>query len=178
MKKMLFACMILTAVGLSAATGQHIKRAVLSSKTGATIASQEADSSGKVLFTGVRPGEYKLTLTNADGRAVTIGDLDGDGALDIAIGDPGVNGAAGVKSPRDLATGQASGKRMHKPICVVVDWSGTVKGGFLSEMDAQAAGKRMPASPSGACAVKVVLESQPGTIEIMSYSWDLATSKK
>ena len=184
MKNLISAALILATVSLAAASGQHIKRAVLTTRSGAPVASQEADSTGRVLFTGLKPGEYKLTLTNADGRSVVIGDLNGDGAQDIAIGDPGVNGmTTGVKAPRDLATGQASGKRMHKPFSVVVDWSGTVKGGFMSEMEAQAAGQRMAPSPAGACAVTVTCDAQPGTIEVRSSAvgrggWDLATGKK
>lgn len=176
MQKPLVLALLVSALTLSAASGQHIKRATLSSKSGAVVSSQEADASGKVTFTGVRPGEYKLTLVNSEGRSVTIGDLDGDGHLDCVVADPAPQ--AGVKSPRDIATGQASGKRQHQPVCCVVDWNGTVKGGFSSEMDAQSAGKRMPSSAAGACAVKVACDVQPGTIEVSSYSWDLATSKK
>ena len=176
MQKSLVLALLVSALTLSAASGQHIKRATLSSKSGAVVSSQEADSYGRVTFTGVRPGEYKLTLVNAEGRSVSIGDLDGDGHLDCVVGDPSPQ--AGVKSPRDAASGLPTGKRQHKPLSCVIDWSGTVKGGFSSELDAQAAGKRMPASPAGACAVKVVCDAQPGTIEISSFSWDLATSKK
>jgi hypothetical protein len=187
----------------SPAESVHIKRATLQSKGGATVASAEADSSGRVTFRGVKPGEYKVVLTNAAGRSVTVGDLDGDGALDIWIVDS-TGPTTDVKSPRDVATGQASGKRQaivggalpggavisareagsgmatgkrqHKPINFVMEWSGTVKGGFASELDATRAGQRMPPSPAGCCAVKITADATPGTIEIQSYSWGLSQS--
>jgi hypothetical protein len=61
-------------------------------------------------------------------KAHSTGDLDGDGRPDVAI--IRVNCSAGsihaaqyqVTSPRDWAAGQASGKRMHKPITVVKEW--------------------------------------------------------
>jgi hypothetical protein len=61
-------------------------------------------------------------------KAQSTGDLDGDGVPDAAI--IRLNCAAGVvqtaqyqvTSPRDPASGQASGKRMHKPITIVKEW--------------------------------------------------------
>ena len=56
---------------------------------------------------------------------VQAGDLDGDGLADEAMVKLTCDGAGSVSSaayevtsPRDLATGQASGKRMHKPIVI------------------------------------------------------------
>jgi len=59
---------------------------------------------------------------------VRAGDLDGDGKPDDAV--VKLDCAGGVLkqahytivSPRDAATGQASGKRTHKPIGVVKEW--------------------------------------------------------
>lgn len=217
---------------MQAAQGQHIARATLQSRTGATVAVADADASGKVKFTNVPAGEYRVQLTNGEGRTVTIGDLDGDGSPDLVVGGgsgkvpvqdlsmtrgtttahgggpnaPGsptqplgkvsvqdlsvtkkTQGATvgekntgglvpmgGISSPRDAASGLPTGKRMHKPLACLVDWSGQVQGGFHSELDAQAAGQRLAASPAGRCVVKVVLEPQPGSIEIQSYSWGLS----
>lgn len=59
---------------------------------------------------------------------VAAGDLDGDGRADEAylklVCADGVLKQAEytVKSPRDAASGQASGKRMHKPIKIVKEW--------------------------------------------------------
>jgi hypothetical protein len=61
-------------------------------------------------------------------KAQSTGDLDGDGMPDTAV--IRLNCEAGVVhtaqyqviSPRDSASGQASGKRMHKPITVVKEW--------------------------------------------------------
>jgi hypothetical protein len=38
--------------------------------------------------------------------------VNGDGKADVAAS------GSGVKTPRDLATGQASGKRQHNPITI------------------------------------------------------------
>jgi len=59
---------------------------------------------------------------------VAAGDLNGDGVADEAylklVCADGVLKQAlyTVKSPRDSASGQASGKRMHKPIRFVKEW--------------------------------------------------------
>jgi Type VI secretion system effector, Hcp len=61
-------------------------------------------------------------------KAQSTGDLDGDGRPDVAI--IRINCSAGsihaaeyqVTSPRDSASGQASGKRMHKPMTIVKEW--------------------------------------------------------
>jgi hypothetical protein len=71
---------------------------------------------------------YRATATYSDGTSadrlysVNVGDLDGDGAQDegwlrVACADGAVTAAFvhSVKSPRDSASGQASGRRMHKP---------------------------------------------------------------
>jgi len=217
---------------MQAAQGQHIARATLLSRTGATVVVADADASGKVRFTNVPPGEYRVQLTNGEGRTVTIGDLDGDGSPDLVVGGgsgkvsvqdlsmtrgtttahgggpnaPGnptqplgkvsvqdlsitkkTQGATvgekatggpvpmgGISSPRDAASGLPTGKRMHKPLACLVDWSGQVQGGFHSEMDAQAAGQRLPTSPAGRCFGEVSLGPQPSTHEIQSYSWGLS----
>lgn len=58
---------------------------------------------------------------------VAAGDLDGDGAPDEAIlklrcAGGTLEDARYVLSPRDTATGQASGKRTHKPVTFVKEW--------------------------------------------------------
>lgn len=61
-------------------------------------------------------------------KAHSSGDLDGDGRADDII--IRMDCAAGVMhtaqyqvtSPRDAASGQASGKRMHKPFKIVKEW--------------------------------------------------------
>ena len=78
---------------------------------------------------------------------------------------------AGVVSPRDAASGLPTGKRMHKPLVCLVDWDGTVKGGFASESVARMEGERMPDNANGRCAIRVRVDDQPGTIEVLSWSW-------
>lgn len=61
-------------------------------------------------------------------KARSSGDLDGDGRPDTVI--IRMDCAAGVMhtaqyrvtGPRDAASGQASGKRMHKPFTIVKEW--------------------------------------------------------
>jgi len=206
---------------VQAAEGKHIAKAVLQNKTGATVATAQADPNGSVRFMNVPPGEYRLVLTNADGRSITISDLDGDGLNDIIIEGRGTEGpratgtfadgtnqgaaapassgaGAGkvsmsdfsvtksspkpaehtVTAPRDTVSGMATGKRMHKPFACLVDWDGTIKGGFSSETVAQAEGQRLPDNANGRCAIKVVVDAQPGTIEIQSWSWGMSQAGK
>jgi hypothetical protein len=59
---------------------------------------------------------------------VHAGDLDGDGAPDDAVLKLDCTGGAltaaqyTITSPRDASSGQASGKRMHKPMKIVKEW--------------------------------------------------------
>jgi hypothetical protein len=61
-------------------------------------------------------------------KVKSSGDLDGDGLPDDAVikldcaGDELRSAHYSVTSPRDAASGQASGKRMHKPITFVKEW--------------------------------------------------------
>ena len=88
---------------------------------------------------------------------VAAGDLDGDGRADDAIlkltcvGE-GLKQAHYILSPRDAATGQASGKRMHKPVTFVKEWGAATP--QLSQMkptyDVKAAkGARVAAGAEG-----------------------------
>jgi len=54
-------------------------------------------------------------ITENKGR-VAAGDVNGDGKADVAA--PTTGTSSDVKSPRDLATGQASGKRQHEPVTI------------------------------------------------------------
>ena len=59
---------------------------------------------------------------------VQAGDLDGDGVSDDAYLKLACSGGKltqawyQVKGPRDAASGQASGKRQHRPITIVKEW--------------------------------------------------------
>lgn len=92
---------------------------------------------------GLAPGDAKVMPTD-DWQRVSItkvaasasplylwvaaGDLDGDGAADEAVVkldcDKGalVRSSYQIVSPRDAASGQASGKRMHKPVTITKEW--------------------------------------------------------
>lgn len=88
---------------------------------------------------------------------VAAGDLDGDGRADDAILKLTCVGGAleqahYILSPRDAATGQASGKRMHKPVTFVKEWGAATP--QLSQMkptyDVKSAkGARTTAAPDG-----------------------------
>lgn len=90
-----------------------------SSKGDAGMSSREA---GSGIATGRRT--YK---------AITVGDLDGDGLNDLML-----QSSNGVISPRDHATGQASGKRISK-----ID-AFTVKQGIVIEADLDGDGEFEP----------------------------------
>lgn len=64
-------------------------------------------SSGACTVSNLAPGDYTVTACAKDGKP-----LDAQAAASHEI-----------KSPRDVATGQASGKRMHKPITITKEWS-------------------------------------------------------
>ena len=77
---------------------------------------------------------YRATATFSDGSSadrlysVNVGDLDGDGVADegwlrVACADGAVTAASyhSVKSPRDSASGMASGKRMHRPFKIIAE---------------------------------------------------------
>jgi len=81
---------------------------------------------------------YRATATYSDGTSadrlysVTVADLDGDGVNDegwlrAMCTNEVLTGLFfySVKSPRDAASGQASGKRMHKPFTVTKEWGRT-----------------------------------------------------
>src|SRR5258708_9807040 len=53
-------------------------------------------------------------------KAVAAGDVNGDGKADVAapkatVQNPAASSRSDVKSPRDMATGQSTGKRQHEP---------------------------------------------------------------
>jgi len=62
-------------------------------------------------------GEHTFSVVCDDGNDITVAaaDVDGDGMADRTVSHE-------VQSPRDLATGQASGKRMHKPFTITKEW--------------------------------------------------------
>ena len=154
--------LLAAAPAASAADGKHFDEVKLKLRNGATVARTPLDENGRARFTNVPPGEYELVLSDRTGRSVALGDVDGDGRADIV-------------APRDAASGQATGKRQHKPMVFLVDWStGRVQGGFDSPAAAQQAAQRLRESPARASAVAVDAGSQPGTIEIQSWSWGVS----
>lgn len=87
------------------------------------------ENSTEITLQDLPPGNYKFTIKQRNGAPVegsgqvTINvqaaDVDGDGAAETrkTLVLPHVLESSGnVKSPRDVATGQSSGKRQHQPI--------------------------------------------------------------
>ena len=64
-------------------------------------------SNGACTVSNLAPGDYTVTVCTLDGKP-----FDAAGAA-----------AHEIKSPRDSASGQATGKRMHKPCTVTKEWS-------------------------------------------------------
>ncbi len=60
---------------------------------------------GACVVSDLAPGEYTVSVCTAEGKAPT------DGIANHSI-----------TSPRDTASGQASGKRMHKPVRITKEW--------------------------------------------------------
>jgi len=115
-----------------------------------------------------------LSITRKQTQGATFGEKAPGGAL------PGGSVVStGIVSPRDAASGLPTGKRMHKPMVCLVDWDlAKGKGGFTSERAAQAEGQALPDNVAGRCVVKVVADEQPGTIEVLSWSWGASQSGK
>ena len=66
---------------------------------------------GACVVTDLGPGKYSVLVCDAQGRVIPT-----DIALDYT-----------VVSPRDAASGQASGKRMHKPLMLTKEWGRSAK---------------------------------------------------
>lgn len=82
-------------------------------------------ASGVCKLEGIAPGTFTVTVCDAQGKAITTSGF----TLDMTFSPSGIResptkastgattAASGdVVAPRDVATGQASGKRMHSPI--------------------------------------------------------------
>ena len=61
---------------------------------------------GACVVSGLAPGQYAVLVCDAQGSVIPT---------EIAL-------EYRVVSPRDAASGQASGKRMHKPITITKEW--------------------------------------------------------
>jgi hypothetical protein len=70
------------------------------------------NSDGSFTAENIPAGTYEVTYKAKQGK--TGSTKRGDGSVTIAF--------EGVVSPRDVATGQSSGKRQHSPIRITKDW--------------------------------------------------------
>jgi len=71
------------------------------------------------------PAAAKTNVSNngQPSKRVAAADVNGDGKADLSSGSATVKPApatssSGVQSPRDVASGQASGKRQHQPVTI------------------------------------------------------------
>lgn len=79
------------------------------------------DACRSVVKTKTKSNQSNDFMLNLNGGTdVVVGDLDGDGKLDRVL------------APRDIATGQASGKRMHKPFTITKEWGASSPGAKVS----------------------------------------------
>lgn len=78
---------------------------------------------GTCAVDGLDAGTYTVTLCDAKGTPRV---LDASTKLSFTYD---------VKSPRDVATGQASGKRMHKPIMITKEFNRTKPDNMITIVD-------------------------------------------
>ena len=71
---------------------------------------------------GVSAGEYMISLCDAQGKSVVAGSTP-------------LNLSYEVKSPRDAASGLATGRRMHKPITFTKEWDRTASKNIITITD-------------------------------------------
>jgi hypothetical protein len=59
--------------------------------------------------------------SNTKPTHVAIGDVNGDGRMDVAVSNNSASpaGSSQAQAPRDAATGKASGKRQHQPVTIM-----------------------------------------------------------
>jgi len=188
-------------VVITSADGHSVTLADLDGDGRADIVIEGRGAAGTTLSTGGGAGKVSvqdLSVTRSTAPA-SPGSGGGAGKVNVqdlsvtkqtqgsSFGEKSVGGAlpggavvsAGVVSPRDHASGLPTGKRMHKPMVCLVDWDlAKGKGGYASERVAQAEGQQLPDTPGGRCVVKVVADEQPGTIEVLSWSWGASQAGK
>ena|SRR5258707_230410 len=75
-------------------------------------AGSESLKTASEVSTGKATGKAKTSASDDwQAQRVAAGDVNGDGKADAAA-----SSNSDVKSPRDAASGQASGKRQHQPV--------------------------------------------------------------
>jgi hypothetical protein len=136
-----FACLSLVALGQSnekekAAASAQVKapRDTASGQASGKAASEQKgvvhrDLAARDAQTGQATGKTTGKTSAQDDwhqQRVAVGDVNGDGKADVtangsahASGNAVINTShSNIKSPRDIATGQATGKRQHQPITI------------------------------------------------------------
>jgi len=96
-------------VATGQASGKRMHKPITVSSQDET-AVRESPSKASLGQTAVRESPSKASLGKTSVR-VAAGDVNGDGSPDVAA-----SSSSEVKSPRDLATGQASGKQAQQPV--------------------------------------------------------------
>jgi hypothetical protein len=92
-------------------------------KTHAGLAKTELvfeSATHEVALWSLKNGWRTLSPTEVAGDALGIADYDGNGSFEISI----TTIACDVKSPRDSASGLATGRRLHKPLTLTMELGG------------------------------------------------------
>ncbi len=71
---------------------------------------------------GLSAGDYMISLCDANGKSIVAG----SGPINLSYD---------VKSPRDAASGLATGRRQHKPITITKEWDRTASKNIITITD-------------------------------------------
>jgi len=96
------------------ATGKATGKTMAQDDWHATSKTSNGNAAADVNMDGAATVRESPSLPSKGKTRVAAGDVNGDGEADVSVH----SGSSDVKSPRDLATGQASGKRQHEPVTV------------------------------------------------------------
>ena len=117
------------------------------------------DLSARDQATGQASGKTATSSSNSASSTtrVATGDVDGDGRADVtAVKNSGhateknavLHSSSSVQSPRDAASGQASGKRQHKPVTVTKELDkASTKSGVAGEYEKRPRSRERGFSP-------------------------------
>jgi len=113
----------------SAAKDVHPKEVASGQASGKTVTPMKLTSAQPAITDNKKTASAEGQSGNGQARVAT-GDLNGDGRADVTASTPASKPAVShavlsdpaaseqVKAPRDLATGQTSGKRQHQPVSI------------------------------------------------------------
>ena len=106
------------ATGQASGKRQHEPVTINKANDNSSQSSRESSAPSVSEVVVTKPGDRKTTAQDdwqapAKTQAPQSSDVNGDGKADVTL-----SNGSNVTKPRDLATGQASGKRQHEPVTV------------------------------------------------------------